>query len=65
MEFLVGSRLVQGVGGGAIASQAYALIAHMYPERLRGRALSLMSTSWGVAVLLGPAFGGTFAELGN
>lgn len=65
MEFLVGWRLVQGVGGGAIASQAYALIAQMYPERLRGRALSLMSTSWGVAVVLGPAFGGTFAELGN
>ncbi len=65
MEFLVGWRLVQGFGGGAIASQAYALIAQMYPEHLRGRALSLMSTSWGVAVVLGPAFGGTFAELGH
>ena len=65
MEFLVGWRLVQGVGGGAIASQAYALIAQMYPEHLRGRALSLISTSWGVAVVLGPAFGGTFAEFGH
>jgi predicted MFS family arabinose efflux permease len=64
MEFLVGWRLIQGIGGGAIASQAYALIAQMYPEHLRGRALGLLSTSWGVAVVLGPAFGGTFAEFG-
>ena len=65
MEILVAWRLVQGVGGGAIASQAYALIAQMFPEHLRGRALSFLSTSWGVAVMLGPAFGGTFAEFGN
>jgi len=65
MEILVAWRLVQGIGGGAIASQAYALIAQMYPEHLRGRALSFVSTSWAIAVLLGPAFGGTFAEFGN
>ncbi len=65
METLVFWRLIQGVGGGAIASQAYALIAQMYPEHLRGRALSFMSTSWGAAILLGPTFGGLFAEYGS
>lgn len=65
MEVVVFWRLVQGVGGGAINSQAYALIAQMFPEHLRGRALSLISTAWGVATLFGPAFGGLFAEFGN
>ncbi|MDP6172848.1 MAG: MFS transporter [Rhodospirillales bacterium] len=65
MELVVFWRLVQGVGGGAINSQAYALIAQMFPENLRGRALGLISTAWGVATLMGPAFGGFFAEFGN
>jgi MFS family permease len=64
MLVLVFWRLVQGLGGGALASQAYGLIAAMYPEYLRGRVLSLLSTVWGVATLLGPGYGGVFAEYG-
>lgn len=62
---LVGWRLVQGIGGGALASQTYGLVAVTYPEHLRGRVLALVSTTWGVATLLGPGFGGVFAELGS
>ncbi len=65
MLVLIFWRLVQGLGGGALASQAYGLIAAMFPENLRGRVLSLLSTVWGVATLLGPGFGGIFAEYGN
>ena len=57
-------RFVQGLGGGALGSQAYGLIAAMFPERLRGRVLSILSTVWGVATLLGPGYGGLFAEFG-
>lgn len=64
MQILIFWRLIQGIGGGAINSQVYALIAHIYPEQLRGRALSLLSTAWGVATVLGPTFGGLFAEFG-
>ena len=63
MLVLVGWRLLQGAGGGMLAAQAYGLVAIMYPEELRGRALGLVSTTWGVATLLGPGFGGVFAEL--
>jgi MFS family permease len=65
MLVLVFWRLVQGLGGGALASQAYGLIAAMFPENQRGRVLSLLSTVWGVATLLGPGFGGIFAEFGH
>lgn len=62
MPTLVFWRLVQGVGGGAVASQAYGLVAVAFPARLRGRALGLISSTWGVATLGGPGFGGVFAE---
>lgn len=65
MESVVFWRLVQGVGGGALTSQGYALIAEMFPPQLRGRALSFLSTAWGVGTILGPTVGGIFAEYGS
>ena len=65
METVVFWRLVQGIGGGALTSQGYALIAETFPPQLRGRSLSFLSTAWGVGTILGPTFGGIFAEFGN
>lgn len=64
MPTLVGFRLVQGIGGGAVASQAYGLVAVIFPQHLRGRVLTVVSTIWGVATVAGPAFGAIFAEHG-
>ncbi len=64
MPTLVGWRLVQGIGGGAMASQAYGLIATIYPQQLRGRVLSVVSTIWGLATVGGPGYGAVFAEAG-
>ena len=64
MEMLVGMRLIQGLGGGAVSSLGYSLMATLYPERLRGRILAFTSTAWGVATTIGPGFGGIFAEYG-
>jgi len=64
MESLIAARFFQGLGGGAVSSLGYALMATLYPERLRGRILAFTSTSWGVATSLGPGFGGIFAEFG-
>ncbi len=64
MIFLLTARLVQGFGGGLIISLSMALISELYPERLRKRILGLVSSTWGVAALIGPAVGGTFAQYG-
>lgn len=64
MESLIAARFFQGLGGGAVSSLGYAMMATLYPERLRGRILAFTSTSWGVATSLGPGFGGVFAEFG-
>ncbi len=64
MIFLLTARLVQGFGGGLIISLSMALVSELYPERLRKRILGLVSSTWGVAALIGPAVGGTFAQYG-
>ena len=64
MPTLVAARLVQGIGGGAVASSGYGLIAIAYPLHLRSRVLGVVSTIWGTATVLGPGFGAAFAEPG-
>ena len=64
MPTLVGWRLIQGIGGGAMSSQAYGLIATIFPQRLRGRVLTVISMIWGFATLGGPGYGALFAEVG-
>ncbi len=62
MPTLVTARLIQGVGGGAVASSGYGLIAIAYPVHLRSKVLGLVSVIWGTATFCGPGFGAIFAE---
>jgi predicted MFS family arabinose efflux permease len=62
MEFLVVMRLIQGIGGGAVASMAFGMIGVLIPPELRGRAVAIISMVWGLATVVGPAFGGVFAQ---
>ena len=64
MPSVVAFRLVQGIGGGAVASLAYGLVAVLYPHNLRSRVLAVVSCIWGFGTLSGPAVGGFFAEPG-
>ena len=65
IEILIAWRLLQGLGGGLIISQSFGLIGEFYPSDLRPRMFSIISTTWGLATIFGPAFGGVFAELGS
>jgi predicted MFS family arabinose efflux permease len=63
MEFLVAMRLIQGIGGGAVVSMAFGMIGVLIPAELRGRTVAIISMVWGLATVVGPAFGGVFAQL--
>src|SRR6185437_15144667 len=64
MEMLLVGRTVQGVAGGLLAGLGYAVINSALPNWLWTRASALVSATWGVAVIVGPAFGGILAQLG-
>ncbi|MFP3883370.1 MAG: DHA2 family efflux MFS transporter permease subunit [Actinomycetota bacterium] len=53
LELLVASRVLQGLGGGALAPVGMAMIYELFPADRRGSALGI----WGVAAMAAPAFG--------
>ncbi|WP_241191124.1 MFS transporter [Deinococcus psychrotolerans] len=55
MAVLIGGRILQGLGGGAIVSVAYLVINTAYPDAMRARMLALLSSAWVLPALLGPA----------
>lgn len=62
MPMLIGARLIQGIGGGAIPPIAFVAIGRSLPEHLRPRMFATMSTAWILPGLLGPGIAGFVAE---
>lgn len=62
MWVVVGGRVVQGLGAGALPAIAYVVIGRAYPDALRPRMFALLSTAWIVPGLAGPAVAGLIAE---
>ena len=65
MLILLAGRFVQGFGAGLLIAQSLSMLRIVFPERMWPRVMSLNATVWGVATLLGPAAGGSFAEFGQ
>ncbi len=61
---LIVARGVQGFAGGLIIGASMALIGVLFPPHLRARILAAYQGVWMFAQLLGPVFGGVFAEFG-
>lgn len=62
MSVVVGGRVVQGLGAGALPAIAYVVIGRAYRDALRPRMFALLSTAWIVPGLAGPALAGLVAE---
>jgi EmrB/QacA subfamily drug resistance transporter len=62
MSMLVGSRALQGIGGGAITVTASALIGEVVPLRERGRYQGILGAVFGVTTVVGPLLGGYFTD---
>lgn len=55
LEMLIFSRIIQALGGGALAPLSMAIVADTFPPSERGRAFGI----WGLGVVIGPAIGPT------
>ncbi len=64
MVSLLVARTIKGFGGGMVMSQSMALVRELYEPRIRTRILALITSTWSVAAVIGPALGGVFGEIG-
>lgn len=55
---LIGSRIVQGVGGAMLSANSMAIITEVFPPEQRGQAMGFNAVTWGAGSVLGPVLGG-------
>jgi EmrB/QacA subfamily drug resistance transporter len=65
MTQLIAFRAVQGLGGGALFTTAFAIIADLFPPRERGRFSALFGAVFGISSTVGPLLGGYFTDHGT
>lgn len=62
MGQLVFFRMIQGLGAGAVAPAAIAMISDLFPVKDRGKAMGMMAVVQVLANVLGPLAGGLIAD---
>lgn len=61
--FLVGFRMLQGIGGSMLNPSALSIITHTFEDRReRARAFGLWSAAFGIALAIGPIVGGLLVD---
>ena len=65
LEWMVGARLVQAIGGGATVPIGMAIGTSLLPPERRGWALGIVGGAAEAGSMLGPVYGGAIVELAN
>jgi EmrB/QacA subfamily drug resistance transporter len=65
MMQLIVFRGIQGIGGGALFTSAFATIADLFPPRERGKYAGFFGAIFGLASVIGPVVGGWFTDHGT
>lgn len=61
MNMLIGGRVIQGIGGGAIQAMVVVIMTEVIPISKRSMVFALIGVTFSVASVVGPFVGGAFA----
>jgi EmrB/QacA subfamily drug resistance transporter len=64
MNQLILFRAIQGIGGAALFTMTFTIIADLFEPRERGKFMGIFASVFGVSLVLGPLAGGFFTDLG-
>ena len=64
MPVLIGFRVVQGLGAGAVQPMAITIAGDIYTLAERAKVQGYLASVWAVSSVVGPTLGGVFAALG-
>jgi len=62
IDFLIGARMIQGLGASALMAIGPAIITSAYPEKDRGQALGMLGSIVSLGFITGPLIGGFLVE---
>ena len=62
IQFLIGSRMIQGLGASALMAIGPAIITSAFPEKERGQALGMLGSVVSLGFITGPIIGGFLVE---
>lgn len=65
LEWMIGARVVQAIGGAAAVPLGMAIAVSVVPEERRGLALGIVGGAAEAGSMLGPAYGGAIVEWAN
>ncbi|MBN8234264.1 MFS transporter [Halobacillus kuroshimensis] len=63
MEVLIGARLIQGLGAGALMPIATTIVGDIYTKEERAQIQGWLSSVWGLSAVAGPLLGGLFVDV--
>jgi MFS family permease len=58
-------RILQGLGGGAMLALTFVGLEGLFPPKLTGPVMAVISAVWGASAFCGPLIGGIFAHYGE
>ena len=62
VEWLIGWRALQGIGGGIITANAFTIVGDLFPPKERGKWQGLIGAVFGVSSVAGPLLGGWLTD---
>ncbi|WP_026689135.1 MDR family MFS transporter [Alteribacter aurantiacus] len=65
IEWLIVSRIIQGIGAGAVQPIATTIVGDIYTKEERAKIQGYLASVWGISAVLGPVIGGLILQFAH